>query len=112
MIAQIRSFNRTVTAQIGALNGDFLGRLRALGASRLLFEVGREGAEIRELRDRLNLDSGYASRLLRSLEGERLIRLVPAKNDGRTRIVKLTADGRKELAILNRLSDEAAAQIL
>jgi hypothetical protein len=37
MIAQVRSFNRTVTRRIGALEDHFLGRSRSLGASPLLF---------------------------------------------------------------------------
>jgi DNA-binding MarR family transcriptional regulator/GNAT superfamily N-acetyltransferase len=109
MVARIRSFNRTVTRQIGALNGDYLGRHRSLGASRLLFEVGAEGIEIRELRARLGLDSGYTSRLLRSLEAEGLVHTGPAPGDARVRHVALTRAGRKELAVLNRLSDEVAA---
>jgi DNA-binding MarR family transcriptional regulator/GNAT superfamily N-acetyltransferase len=111
-IAQIRSFNRTVTRQIGALDGHFLGRHRSLGASRLLFEIGTEGIEIRELRSRLGLDSGYTSRLLRALEAEGLIHTGEAPGDARVRYVVLTMAGRKELAVLNRLSDAAAASLL
>jgi DNA-binding MarR family transcriptional regulator/GNAT superfamily N-acetyltransferase len=109
MLARIRSFNRTVTRQIGALSGDYLGRHRSLAASRLLFEIGTRGSDVRALRARLGLDSGYTSRLLRSLEGEGLIRTVRAPGDARVRHVALTRAGRKELALLNRLSDEAAA---
>lgn len=111
-IAQVRSFNRTVTQQIGALAGGFLGRTRSLGASRVLFEIGEDGIEIRQLRARLALDSGYTSRLLRQLEAERLIRTKPSPRDTRVRFVTLTTAGRKELALLNRLSDEAAASLL
>jgi DNA-binding MarR family transcriptional regulator/GNAT superfamily N-acetyltransferase len=112
MIAQIRSFNRTVTRRIGALDGHFLGRRRSLGESRLLFEIGTEGIEIRELRARLDLDSGYTSRLLRALENEGLIRTGAAPADARVRHVVLTAAGRRELVVLNRLSDAAAASLL
>jgi len=69
-VARVRSFNRTVTQRIGALEAEFLGRDRSLGASRVLFEVGPEGVEVRRLRARLDLDAGYASRLLRGLEAE------------------------------------------
>jgi DNA-binding MarR family transcriptional regulator/GNAT superfamily N-acetyltransferase len=111
-IAQVRSFNRTVTQQIGALDGRFLGRKRSLGASRLLFEIGPDGIEIRELRDRLDLDSGYTSRLLRSLEREGLIRTTPSERDARVRRVLLTRTGRRELAVLNRMSDQGAGRLL
>lgn len=111
-IARFRSFNRTVTRQIGALDARFLGRNRSLGASRLLFEIGREGSEIRTLRNRLGLDSGYLSRLLGGLEAEGLIRTDRAAGDARVRCAFLTAAGRREVAALNRLSDEAAAATL
>jgi len=54
---RVRSFNRTVTQRIGALNDHFLGRRRPLGESRLLYEIGHSGAEIRHLRAQLELDS-------------------------------------------------------
>jgi len=111
-IARIRSFNRTVTRQIGALDNHFLGRDRSLGASRLLFEIGPRGSEIRQLRSKLDLDSGYLSRLLRGLESQGLIRTDPASRDARVRRVMVTAAGRRELAVLNRLSDAAAESLL
>lgn len=111
-VARIRSFNRTVTRQIGALNGHFLGRARSLGASRALFEIGTRGIEVRQLRDRLDLDSGYASRLLRGLEREGLVRTGPSSRDARVRLATLTQAGRRELALLNRLSDRAAGALL
>jgi DNA-binding MarR family transcriptional regulator/N-acetylglutamate synthase-like GNAT family acetyltransferase len=110
-VAQVRSFNRTVTREIGALEGDFLGRRRSLGASRLLFEVGA-GIEIRDLRSRLGLDSGYTSRLLRLLEAEGLVRTGPAPGDARVRYVTLTPAGRREVGLLDRLSDSAAGALL
>ncbi|PYP69404.1 MAG: MarR family transcriptional regulator [Gemmatimonadetes bacterium] len=111
-IAQVRSFNRTVTQQIGALADQFLGRDRTLGASRLLFEIGRDGIEVRQLRARLSLDSGYTSRLLRTLEAEGLIRTVASSPDARVHLVHLTKAGRRELTVLNRRSDKAAASLL
>jgi DNA-binding MarR family transcriptional regulator/GNAT superfamily N-acetyltransferase len=111
-VPQVRSFNRTVTQQIGALEGQYLGRGRSLGACRLLFEIGAEGLELRTLRTRLGLDSGYLSRLLRGLEREGLVRTGSAPGDARVRFVRPTPRGRRELDVLNRLSDRVAAQLL
>ena len=111
-IAQVRRFNRTVTQRVGALDSHFLGRARSLGASRLLFEIGAQGCDVRQLRARLDLDSGYMSRLLRGLERERLIRTGPSAQDARVREVSLTREGRRELAVLNRLSDHVARSVL
>jgi DNA-binding MarR family transcriptional regulator/GNAT superfamily N-acetyltransferase len=109
---KLRSFNRTVSLRIGALNENFLGRNRPLGESRVLYEIGRKGAEVRAIRRRLELDSGYLSRLLRSLQRQRLVEAGPSMNDGRVRRVRLTRKGLRELAELDRLSDAFAGSIL
>ena len=111
-VQQVRQFNRTVTQRAGALNDAFLARGRPLGQARLLWEIGPDGASVRELRSRLDLDSGYVSRMLRSLEADGLIALSVSSADARARTVTLTAAGRAERATLGRLSDEAAASIL
>jgi DNA-binding MarR family transcriptional regulator/ribosomal protein S18 acetylase RimI-like enzyme len=111
-IRRIRSFNRTVTQQVGALNEHFLGRGRPLGESRLLYEIGRDGAEVRELRARLELDSGYMSRLLRALERQGLVAGEPDADDSRVRRVRLTPQGNRELRVLNKRSDDFATSVL
>ena len=54
------------------------------------------GADVRDLRNRLALDSGYMSRLLRSLEKQGLISLTRDVQDARARRVELTGAGRGE----------------
>src|SRR4051794_22275043 len=85
MVARVRRFNRAVAQRVGALDDRFLARDRPMAAARLLWEIGREGCEVRALRSRLGLDSGHASRLLRSLEADGLVRVVPSAADGRVR---------------------------
>jgi DNA-binding MarR family transcriptional regulator/GNAT superfamily N-acetyltransferase len=111
-IEQVRRFNRTVTQTIGALQDDYLGHRRPLGESRLLFEIGQDGATISDLRARLDLDSGYLSRLLRSLERQGLASTAPGSSDRRIRQVRLTRTGFAELDALNRDSDDLARSIL
>jgi DNA-binding MarR family transcriptional regulator/predicted GNAT family N-acyltransferase len=112
LTARVRSFNRTVTQRVGALSDHYLARDRPLGASRVLWEIGPGGTDARALRARLDLDSGYLSRLLRGLQDEGLIRLQPAEGDHRVRTAVLTDAGRAERAELGRLSDELAASLL
>lgn len=111
-IAAVRAFNRVVTERIGALHDDYLARNRTLGASRVLWEVGHGTADVRTLRSRLNLDSGYLSRLLRSLEADGLIELTPDPDDARVRAIALTTEGRRERAVLDAGSDELAQTLL
>lgn len=111
-LAQVRAFNRTVTHRIGALHDEYLGRKRPLGASRVLWELDEEGTEVRTLRTRLDLDSGYLSRLLRSLEREGVVVVQADPQDQRVRIVRLTETGRTERDLLDHRSDELARSLL
>ena len=110
-IALVRSFNRLVTRQVGALNDRYLGR-RPLGEARVLFEIGSDGATPRDVRARLGLDSGYLSRMIRSLERDGLVEKRPNPADRRTKRLRLTRAGRSELRELDRISDQLAASAL
>jgi DNA-binding MarR family transcriptional regulator/GNAT superfamily N-acetyltransferase len=111
-ISQVRRFNRLVTQRAGALNDHFLGRDRPLGESRLLYEIGPDGADLRDLRRRLGLDSGYVTRLVKALEEDGLVRLSQGTEDQRVRKARLTAAGQREVREMNERSDEAAAALL
>ena len=110
-ISQVRSFNRLVTSQVGALNDRYLGR-RPLGEARVLFEIGPDGATPRDVRARLGLDSGYLSRMLGALERDGLIERTPNPADRRSERLRLTEAGSSEVRELDRLSDELAASVL
>lgn len=111
-IEQVRRFNRTVTQRVGALSDRFLARDRPLSEARMLWEIGSEGCEVRALRNRLELDSGHASRLLRALEADGLVRIEPTPSDRRVRMARLTRAGLAERAMLDERSDDLAASML
>jgi len=111
MLGQVRSFNRVVTQSIGALHDHYLSCNLPLGEARLLWEVG-DGCDVRELRARLDLDSGYTSRLLRSLETAGFLTVRASLADARVRSVRLTAAGRRKRDLLDKGSDELAQSLL
>jgi DNA-binding MarR family transcriptional regulator/GNAT superfamily N-acetyltransferase len=111
-IEQVRRFNRTVTQRVGALEDSYLRRGRPLGEARLIHETGADGIDLRALRLRLGLDSGYLSRLLRSLEAQGLVSVEKQDGDARVRRVRLTPKGLAERAAYDGLSDDLAASIL
>ena len=112
MVEQVRRFNRTVTQRVGALDDHFLARERPLAEARVLWELGADGCEVRALRARLGLDSGHASRLLRALETDGMVRVEAGERDRRVRVARLTTAGLAELAVLDRRSEELAASLL
>jgi DNA-binding MarR family transcriptional regulator/GNAT superfamily N-acetyltransferase len=111
-VEQVRRFNRLVTQRIGALDEEYLGHARPLGASRVLWEVPPEGVDVRELRARLGLDSGYLSRLLGRLADDGLVLMSQDRTDQRVRRVRLTAKGRREHRLLDDQSDRLAGSLL
>ncbi len=112
MVEQVRRFNRTVIERVGALSDHFLGLERPLGEARLLWEIGLDGCELRVLRSRLGLDSGYLSRLLRSLEADGLVEVEASGDDRRSRVARLTPAGRAERAVLDERADDRARSLL
>ena len=112
LVGLVRRFNRAVTQRIGALHEEYLSRSRPLGASRVLWEIGDSGADLRAIRIRLDLDSGYLSRLVGRLEAEHLVQVQPDRDDHRVRVARLTETGRAERLELDRRSDELARSLL
>jgi DNA-binding MarR family transcriptional regulator/predicted N-acetyltransferase YhbS len=117
-VAVVRRFNRSYTQRIGVLDDSFLGTGMPLGPARLLFEIGVAPATTQgpltsqALRERLGLDSGYLSRLLRRLEEENLINVIPDPGDRRRRLVSLTEAGRERWKELELRSDDQARLIV
>jgi DNA-binding MarR family transcriptional regulator/GNAT superfamily N-acetyltransferase len=110
-VAEVRRFTRLVTQRVGVLNDHYLARDRPLGEARVLWEIG-DGVDVRELRRRLDLDSGYVSRLLRALESAGLVRVSPSPSDGRVRVAHLTPAGQAERRILDDRADALASSLL
>ena len=111
-IARLRRFNRAVTREVGALDHSYLGRGRPLGAARVLQLVTDQGTDVGLVRDRLALDSGLMSRLLRALEDEGLIVTETDPADRRRRVARLTETGRRENKAYHDIGHEAATATL
>jgi len=111
-LKQIRRFNRLVSRRVGALETDYLHRGRPLAEARLVFEIGADGVDLRTLRLKLGLDSGYLSRLVQSLKAQGLVTVASGGGDGRRRRANLTRKGHAERAAYDRLSDRLAASML
>jgi DNA-binding MarR family transcriptional regulator/GNAT superfamily N-acetyltransferase len=124
-IAAVRAFNRFYTRRLGMLGNGLLGTAHPLPQARVLYELGqRPVTAVADLRSALDLDAGYLSRLLTSLETSRLIARERSEGDGRRQEVRLTADGvdafeqldqrsRAEIGeLLERLSDSDQRRVL
>lgn len=94
-VARVRAFNRLYTGVIGVLDEGLVGTDYSLSEARVLYELEQQGVtEVTELRRRLDMDAGYASRLLSRLEGRGLLTRERSETDARRQLVRLTEAGR------------------
>ncbi len=112
-IQALRQFNRFYTRTIGVLQEGLLGSPFSLTEVRVLYELAhQQDVTATTLIETLRLDAGYMSRLLSALERRRLIRRQRSAADGRQSIIRLTPDGAKTFAALDRRQDEEVSALL
>ena len=112
-VAAIRRFNRFYTRRIGVLNDGLLESPFSLTEVRILFELAHSpGVTATALRDELNLDAGYLSRLLRRLEHRGLVARTSSDADGRVAHLALTDTGREEFRSLDERADEEVRTLI
>jgi DNA-binding MarR family transcriptional regulator/ribosomal protein S18 acetylase RimI-like enzyme len=104
-IAAVREFNRFYTARLGLLRKRHLDGEFSLTEARVLYEIGAApDVTASRLRDTLDLDTGYLSRLLAMMTRRKLLRQQTSPADGREKLLSLSSLGRKKVDQLNRQS--------
>jgi DNA-binding MarR family transcriptional regulator/GNAT superfamily N-acetyltransferase len=112
-IAAVRRFGRFYTQRIQALREAYLDTRFSLAESRVLYELAmREAVTATTLGRDLGLDSGYLSRIVRRFEAEGLLARERSEGDGRTQMLRLTAQGRAAFAPLDARQDALVAEML
>ncbi len=108
-VAQVRAFNRFYTNVIGVLHDMYLDTPYTLTESRLLFEIARLGTvEVSWLRQALDIDPGYLSRVLGRFESDGLVTRHRSAADARRQEIRATEAARGAVA---ELDARAATQI-
>jgi DNA-binding MarR family transcriptional regulator/GNAT superfamily N-acetyltransferase len=108
-VTQVRAFNRFYTNVIGVLHDMYLDTPYTLTESRLLYEIVRHGTvEVSWLRQALDIDAGYLSRVLSRFESEGLVTRQRSATDARRQEISATDAGRDAVA---QLDERAAVQI-
>ena len=112
-IEAVRSFNRFFTRQIGVLKERLLRTPFSLAEARILYELGtRKSVIASDLQRELDLDFGYLSRILSSLETRHLIRRSRSSDDGRQQFLTLGPSGRTAFKSLDTRSRNEIASLL
>lgn len=112
-IAAVRQFNRAYTQRIGVLDEGYLDTPFSLTQGRVLYELAEEdGGTATDIADKLALDPGYLSRVLRAFQRCGLIDSKRGASDGRRKALSLTAAGRAAFAPLDRNAKAGIARML
>jgi DNA-binding MarR family transcriptional regulator/N-acetylglutamate synthase-like GNAT family acetyltransferase len=112
-IDTIRRFNRFYTRRIGVLQEGWQNSPFSLTEARVLYELAhREKPTATEVRNSLELDAGYLSRILSSFKKRGLIEKTPSEEDGRQSILALTDEGRKQFIPLETETNEQVGAML
>jgi DNA-binding MarR family transcriptional regulator/GNAT superfamily N-acetyltransferase len=104
-VAAVRRFSRVYTNVLGLLRDGLLGTPYSLTEARVMFELAQHPeTELGELRERLDIDAGYLSRILGGFEARGSITRTRSPADGRRQVIRLTAKGRAAFRTLNTRS--------
>jgi DNA-binding MarR family transcriptional regulator/GNAT superfamily N-acetyltransferase len=109
----VRQFNRFYTVHLGLLRGRYLDTDYSLSESRILYELSQNpGCTANQLRNKLDLDAGYMSRLLRSLTERGLVKGARSEQDKRATLLTLTPHGNATIDDINRQSSAETVRML
>lgn len=109
----MRKFNRFYTGLIGLLDQHILDSNFSLSEVRVLYEIWHtEQCTAGKLIERLKLDGGYLSRMLKVFEENNIVIRKQSATDGRTWLLQLSAKGKRLMQTLDERSNEQIRQVL
>ena len=112
-IANIRSFNRFFTREIGALREGLLHTPYPLTEARILFEIStKKNLTAADLGRELGLDPGYLSRILNRLEQQGLLERTQSEQDARILYLHLTELGFETFEVVDRRACDEISEML
>ncbi|WP_336805617.1 helix-turn-helix domain-containing GNAT family N-acetyltransferase [Bacillus subtilis] len=106
---KFREFNRFYTNVLGFLNEHIYDSPFSLTETRILFEIyNTPNCTAKALQDKLGLDRGYVSRIVKQFEKEDLIYKQRSKDDARQHYIFVTETGK---TIYKKLEEKANEQV-
>lgn len=109
----MRAFNRFYTSLVGVLGRKFLNGKFSLPELRVLHAIAyAPGITANEVVTLLRIDKSYLSKIIIRFEKRKFLTKKISSSDGRAYHLRLTALGKKEFGVYDRLSDAYVKQIL
>jgi DNA-binding MarR family transcriptional regulator len=113
VIDKVREFNRFYTGIIGVMNNHILESDYSLSEVRVMFEIYHHpNITARQIKEIIELDEGYLSRLVNKLVKQKVITRVKSKEDNRVSALTLSKKGKDIFLRLNQRSSNDVSAIL
>jgi DNA-binding MarR family transcriptional regulator len=113
IVAQIREFNRYYTSIIGVTNNHILASEYSLTEVRVMYEIYHTpNITARLLKEIIQVDEGYLSRLIAKLVKKKLVERTKSKEDSRFFSLTLSSRGKEISRHLNQRSSDSVAEII
>jgi len=113
LVNTLRDFNRFYTTVLGVVNNHILESDYSLTEARIIYEVNKqEGITARAIKETLQIDEGYMSRLVAKLVKQGVMKKKQSKDDKRIFALALTGKGQQIAAEINRQSDEQVKNLV
>ncbi|WP_124052245.1 bifunctional helix-turn-helix transcriptional regulator/GNAT family N-acetyltransferase [Priestia endophytica] len=106
---EFRKFNRFYTDVLGFLDEHIYDSPFSLTETRILFEIyNTTHCTAKNIQEKLNLDGGYVSRIIKKFEKEKMVYKEKCQNDGRNHLLHVTNHGE---VIYRELEKKANLQV-
>ncbi|CAL2080705.1 MarR family winged helix-turn-helix transcriptional regulator [Tenacibaculum sp. 190524A02b] len=113
LILKFREFNRYYTKVIGLTNNHILDSKYSLSEVRVMYEIYHTpNITARKIKEIIQVDEGYLSRLIKKLVNQNLIIKTKSKKDNRVSSLKLSENGVKVFLELNDRSSRAMENVV
>ncbi|MEO7766610.1 MAG: MarR family winged helix-turn-helix transcriptional regulator [Ferruginibacter sp.] len=113
VINKIREFNRFYTGIIGITNNHILESQYSLSEVRVMFEIYHNPKiTAREIKETIQVDEGYLSRLISKLVKQNIIIKMKSKEDNRISSLTLSKKGQNIFLELNQRSTDVISETI
>ena len=113
LVAIIREFNRFYTSILGVMNNHILESNYSLTEVRTMYEIYyNPNIRARKIKESLQIDEGYLSRLLSRLVKNKIITKKKSKSDSRAYSLTLTKKGEGIFLQLNQRSTSNISKMI
>ena len=110
---EFRKFNRFYTDVLGFLNEHIYDSPFSLTETRILFEIyNTSNCTAKNIQERLDLDGGYVSRIVKKFEKEKMVYKQKCKDDGRNHLLYVTSHGEWIYKELEKKANQQVEHIL